>query len=132
MPDRSSPLPDLYDDHDVARIVDAFYGDITDDPVLGRFFAGIDLDAHRPRMVAFWSSVVFATGAYRGRPFDVHADLPGLDAAHFTRWLERFHAVVDGRFSGPNASRMKARAEQIAGVFQVKLGLWPVLDGEAL
>ena len=132
MPVFSLPsLPDIADDHDVARIVDAFYGDITDDPLLGRFFAGTDLDAHRPRMVAFWASVVFATGAYRGRPFDVHAGLPGLDAVHFTHWLARFRGVVDRHFSGPNADRMKARAEQIAGVFQVKLGLWPVLDAPA-
>jgi hemoglobin len=81
-------------------------------------------------MVAFWSSIVFATGEYRGRPFDPHARMPGLARAHFAHWVGRFHRTVDAHFEGERAERMKARAEQIAGVFQVKLGLWGVLDAE--
>jgi len=38
--------------------------------------------------------------------------------------LGRFKKTIDDRFSGERADMMKARAEQIAGVFQVKLGLW--------
>ena len=45
--------------------------------------------------------------------------------------VERFHRTVDGLFAGPRADLMKARAEQIAGVFQAKLGLWHVLDPQA-
>lgn len=129
MPDLlSSPPPDIEHDADIAAVVDAFYGDIDADPLLGRYFAGLDMSAHLPRMVAFWSSVIFGTGAYRGRPFDAHLHMEGLAPAHFDRWVERFHATIDARFRGPHADRMKARAEQIAGVFQVKLGLWPVLE----
>ena len=116
-------LPDIQTRDDIQQIVDAFYGDIRDDAVLGHYFADLDLDAHRPRMVAFWSSVVFQTGAYRGRPFDAHAALHGLEPAHFERWLHRFHRVVDARFRGDAAERMKQRADQIAAIFQIKLGL---------
>jgi hemoglobin len=123
--------PDLQTEADVRTVVRAFYGDIEADPALGRFFAGLDWDAHLSKMVRFWSSVVFGTGAYRGRPFDPHARLAGLERAHFARWLDRFRRAVDAHFEGENAERMKARAEQIAGVFQVKLGLWPVLDADA-
>lgn len=118
------PLPDITTDADICCIVDAFYGDITDDPLLGRFFAPIDLPAHLPKMYTFWSSVVFQTGAYRGRPFDAHVDLPGLEAGHFERWLARFEATVDAHYSGAAATQMKQRARQIATVFQLKLGLW--------
>ena len=79
-------------------------------------------------MVRFWSSVVFQTGAYRGRPFDPHARMPGLDRAHFARWSERFRQTVEARFAGPRADLLTQRAAQIAGVFQVKLGLWSVPD----
>ena len=123
-----TPLPDLDTDADVAAVVRAFYADIDADPVLGPFFAGLDWSAHLPRMVSFWSSVVFQTGAYRGQPFAPHARMPGLGREHFARWLDRFRATVGARYAGPRASRMVARAEQIAGVFQVKLGLWETLS----
>ena len=127
MPD----LPDIETEADVGAVVHAFYRDMEADPVLGPYFAGLDWEAHLPKMVGFWSSVVFQTGAYRGRPFDPHARMPGLDRQHFARWVERFHGTVDGLYSGPRAELMKARAEQIAGVFQVKLGLWQTFGAEA-
>jgi hemoglobin len=115
--------PDIQHEADIQQIVDAFYGTITEDPVLAPFFATLDLDAHRPRMVAFWSAVVFSTGAYRGQPFEKHAALDGLEARHFDQWLHRFHATIDARFEGEAAMRMKRSAAQIAMVFQSKLGL---------
>ncbi len=120
-------MPDLSDietEANIQAVVHAFYRGMEDDPILGSYFAGLDWAAHLPRMVRFWSSVVFQTGVYRGRPFDVHVQMPGLERAHFAHWVERFHRTVDGLFSGPRAQVMKARAEQISGVFQVKLGLW--------
>ena len=116
--------PDLHTDDDVATVVHAFYRGIEADDVLGPYFAGLDWGAHLPRMVAFWSSVLFHTGQYRGRPFDPHARMPGLAGPHFDRWLARFHATVDAHFAGEAAEQMKARAAQIAGIFQMKLGLW--------
>ena len=121
-------LPDLETDDDVRAVVHAFYRDIEADPVLGPYFAGLDWDAHLPTMVSFWSSVVFQTGAYRGRPFAPHARMPGLGREHFARWTRRFRRTVEARYAGERATRMVERAEQIAGVFQVKLGLWTVLD----
>jgi hemoglobin len=121
-------LPDIETEADVRAVVYAFYRDMEADPVLGPFFAGLDWEAHLPKMVSFWSSVVFQTGAYRGRPFDPHARMPGLDREHFAHWVGRFLGTVDGLYSGPRADLIKARAEQIAGVFQVKLGLWPTLS----
>jgi hemoglobin len=124
--------PDLQTDDDIRTVVRAFYRDMEIDPVLGSYFAGLDWDLHLPKMGTFWSSVVFGTGAYRGRPFDPHARMPGLTCRHFAHWVGRFHGTVDAHFEGENAERMKARAAQIAGVFQVKLGLWGVLEEEAL
>ena len=123
--------PDLQTTEDVRLVVHDFYRDMEADPVLGPYFAGLDWGAHLPKMVTFWSSVVFATGEYRGRPFDPHARMPGLTRPHFAHWVGRFHRTVDAHFEGEHAERMKARAAQIAGVFQVKLGLWGVLPEEA-
>lgn len=82
------------------------------------------MPAHLPTMYAFWSSVVFQAGSYRGRPFNAHMRLEGLGREHFARWLERFRATVDAHFAGPRAEAMKARASRIGSIFQVKLGLW--------
>ena len=122
---------DLQTEDDVRRVVFAFYRDIEADPVIGPYFAGLDWDRHLPRMVDFWTSVVFHTGQYHGRPFDPHARMPGLDAFHFAHWLARFRATVDARFAGEAAERMKAKAEQIAGIFRMKLGLWADLAAKA-
>lgn len=114
---------DILTQDDVRLLVHTFYGGIDAHPVLGRFFADLDMPGHLPRMVAFWSSVIFQTGTYRGRPFDAHVGLSGLAAEHFTAWLARFETTVDALFEGPNAETAKARAQQIGFIFQAKLGL---------
>lgn len=119
-------MRDIQTPDDVRAVVHAFYHDMEEDAVIGHYFEGVDWSAHLPRMVRFWSSIVFATGEYDGRPFDAHARLRGLHQSDFEHWLSRFRRTVDGQFKGERAEMMKARAEQIAGVFQVKLGLWAV------
>lgn len=123
-------MRDIETDDDIRAVVHAFYHDMEADPLLGLYFAGLDWEAHLPRMVAFWSSVVFQTGAYRGRPFPPHARMPGLRREHFAGWVSRFRRTVGSLYAGPRADLMVARAEQIAGVFQVKLGLWRDLSSE--
>ncbi len=115
---------------DIRTLVHAFYDGMENDPVLGSYFAGLDWPEHLPKMVRFWSSVAFQTGEYRGRPFVPHARMPGLSREHFARWVQRFHAAVDAHFAGARAAQVKSRAEQIAGVFQMKLGLWTVINAE--
>lgn len=112
---------DLTTREDVHAVVQAFYHDIAEDPSIGAFFDDVDMQAHVPKLVDFWCSVVFQTGTYRGRPFDAHAALDGLNAEHFAQWLDRFEATVDARFAGPNAEQMKGRARHIATIFQSKL-----------
>lgn len=115
---------DLKTTADVDVVVRSFYENMEDDPQLGGFFADVDWETHLPKMTTFWSSILFHTGEYGGRPFDPHALLSNLEQTHFNHWLARFRAAVDEHFEGEAAERMKLRAEQIATVFQVKLGLW--------
>lgn len=119
--DNAPQRGDIQGRDDVETVVVAFYTDIADDPLLGPFFEDVDLAAHIPTLVDFWSSVLFHTGTYRGRPFAPHAALDGLDASHFRTWLKRFETTIQARYEGPNANTMIARARQIATVFQTKL-----------
>lgn len=105
-------------------VVQSFYLGMESDPEPGRYFTDVDWEIHRPKMTAFWSSVLFHTGEYRGRPFDPHMRLQGLERTHFSDWLSRFRAAVDEHFESEAAERKKLKAEQMASVFQVKLGLW--------
>lgn len=122
------PLPDIQSRADVHQIVSAFYQDIADDPLLGSYFDDVNLSAHVPRLVEFWTSVVFQSGTYRGRPFAPHARMDGLTARHFRQWLKRFESTIDADFAGPRAKQMKQRARQIATIFQSKLGVLDPAD----
>ncbi len=114
---------DIETEADVRDVVNAFYSGIEKDPVIGGYFADLDMENHLPRMYGFWTSVVFQSGAYRGRPFDAHMQLNGLAAAHFSRWLQRFESTIDQAFVGERADQMKEKAHQIGTIFQIKLGL---------
>ncbi|MFE2010713.1 group III truncated hemoglobin [Streptomyces sp. NPDC059491] len=106
------------DDLDV--LLRRFYGAAFADPLIGPFFteiAGTDLEVHLPRIADFWERALFRTAAYGRDAFAPHAALHTarpLTAAHFGRWVQLWHASVDGLHRGPLAERAKAQGERIA------------------
>ena len=80
---------------------------------------------HMPRIVAFWSTILFHTGRYSGNAFRPHMEMPGLTAAHFARWVATLEATVDARFAGPMAEQMKELGHRIAYSMQLRLGIEP-------
>lgn len=84
------------DEGTIRRLVDSFYAVVRDDDLLGPIFARHvkDWSAHLPKMYDFWSTVVLRTGRYAGRPVEAHERIPGIGAAHFTRWLELWGRTV--------------------------------------
>ena len=92
----------------VSRVVDAFYARIRSDNVLGPIFAAkvTDWDDHLERMKRFWRSILFSTGEYSGNPMRKHVVIPGLDRAHFVRWLELFYATLRGEGACEDAVRL--------------------------
>lgn len=119
-------------EEDLDGILTAFYAAVETDPLLAGYFLPVDMHEHMPRIVAFWSTMVFDTGAYTGNAFRPHLALAGLTAAHFGRWLEIFEATVDERAAGSRASRMKALAHRIAYSMQIRLKIVPVEGWRAL
>ncbi|MYV97347.1 hemoglobin [Streptomyces sp. SID3343] len=105
---------------DLEALLRRFYGAAFADPVIGVYFttiAGTDLDAHLPRITDFWERALFRTAEYRGDAFAVHHTLDRaapLTARHFGRWVQLWHASIDGRHSGPHAERAKSQGERIA------------------
>lgn len=103
----------------------SFYATLEEDTLLAPYFAAVDMAAHMPRIVAFWSTMLFHTASYSGSAFRPHLGMPGLTAEHFARWVATLESVVDERFDGPNARLMKELAHRIAYSMQLRLGITP-------
>ncbi|HPF66513.1 MAG TPA: group III truncated hemoglobin [Flavobacteriales bacterium] len=117
--DPAAGLPDIRTDADVHRLVERFYEKAPADPLIGHFFAGLDLSAHVPRIAAFWQRLLLGSGDYQGEPMSVHrrlhARLP-MEAEHFERWLALWSATVREHFQGTKADEAIDRAGSIARV----------------
>ena len=118
--------PDV-DDAALIPLLTAFYATIERDALLQPYFAPLDMAAHIPRIADFWSTLLFHSGRYQGNAFRPHADMPGLTAEHFGRWLATLERVVDAHHAGPAAERMKALGHRVAYSMQLRLGIPPVL-----
>jgi hemoglobin len=81
-----------------------------------------------PRIVDFWSTMVFHTGRYSGSAFEPHTHMPGLTGEHFLRWVNILEATVDSRFEGPNAQVLKGLARRVGYGMQVRLGIAPLFQ----
>ncbi|MQY10704.1 hypothetical protein SRB5_08170 [Streptomyces sp. RB5] len=106
---------------DLDTLLHRFYGAAFADPLIGPFFteiAGTDLDEHMPHILDFWDRALFRTPIANPRdPLAVHVRLhrhTQLTAEHFGRWVQLWHASVDGRHRGPVAERAKKQGERVA------------------
>lgn len=115
---------DLSDD-DLHALLVAFYSAVERNALLAPYFAPIDMQAHMPRIVTFWSTMLFHTGRYEGNAFRPHLSMPGLTSDHFAHWLGTLEATLDARFAGPKVEEMKDTAYRIAVSMQLRLRIGP-------
>lgn len=127
VPKHAAPLRELQDE-DLHDLLVAFYERVERDPLLAPYFAPIDMMAHMPRIVDFWSTILFHTGRYSGNAFRPHLEMQGLTGEHFRRWLAALELTVRERFAGPAADHMCDMAHRIATSMQLRLGIAP-FDG---
>jgi hemoglobin len=99
----------------IARLVQAFYGKVRRDAVLGPVFDEriTDWEPHLRRMCAFWSSVALMSGRYHGQPMEKHLPLP-VDSRHFDRWLMLFEETAHDVCPPTAAAHFAERARRIA------------------
>lgn len=108
-------------EENIRRMVHAFYDGVRQDEVLGPVFAHAlaqGWDAHLPRMVDFWSTVLLGTGKFQGNVFGKHMALAGIEKAHFIRWLALFRDTVTRLYASEPANEIILVAERIAGSLQ--------------
>lgn len=136
-------LPEVLDETMVAAVVHHFYDAIGADDLLGPIFRDEIADAEWPRHLAkmcdFWSGALLRTGRYEGRPLPPHLAIPGLEEAHFHRWLTLFKATVEHLCPPEVADLFMDRALRIAHSFRLaiafhrngdSLGLTPIVAGD--
>jgi hemoglobin len=114
---------DIRDDEDIRVFVYAFYDKVRQHERLGHIFnevAQVDWDSHLPRMVDFWSNLIFRTGRFSGQPFRKHLPLP-IVFQDFGSWLGLFHETIDEHFVGPTAEFTKNTAGNIANSFAIRM-----------
>lgn len=115
-------MKDIQNDEDIKNLVYTFYDKVQADERLGYIFndfANVDWDHHLPRMVDFWSNLLFQTGRYKGRPFRQHIPLP-IQKNDFNIWYGLFEETVDDLFRGEKAEDAKNYARNIAASFNYR------------
>ncbi|MEE4209799.1 MAG: group III truncated hemoglobin [Parvularcula sp.] len=105
------------DERFVSLLVERFYGNVRKDELLAPIFAEriSDWPHHLERMKTFWRSILFNSGEFSGNPMVKHMAIPGLEKAHFVRWLELFYTTLHDLGPQPDGTKLVAeRARAIA------------------
>lgn len=123
---------DIRNDEDIKQLVHTFYDKVGRDERLGYVFnevADVDWTTHLPKMVNFWSNILFQTRRFKGRPYRKHRVLP-IERNDFDIWLGLWHETVDELFEGERAEYVKEMAFKVASAFTIRLEMDGKLDDE--
>jgi hemoglobin len=129
---------DIESREDIDALMRRFYGRAMSDPLIGRLFtdvAQLDLEAHVPRIAAFWETILLGARTYGGGAFAPHAALHAkvpLRSAHFGRWVTLWGETVDDLFAGERAELAKAHAARVAQAFHRRLEELPLAPAGGL
>lgn len=91
----------------IAALVDRFYAKVREDALLGPVFNGAIGDhwpEHLATLTDFWTSVLLASGRYKGNPMMAHIPIPQMDQQHFSRWIELWRETT-AEVLGPEISQ---------------------------
>jgi hemoglobin len=120
------------EDGALRELLDRFYARVRDDAELAPIFnAAIDdWSEHLDRLSDFWSSVMLATGRYKGNPMARHMPhAKVITPAMFTRWLALWEATTNEMAPPDIALLMQAKARRIGA--SLELALRPVVAAPA-
>jgi hemoglobin len=81
----------------ISRLVDQFYTKVRANPDLGPIFGsriGDHWEPHLEKMKTFWGSVMLRTGAYGGKPMQVHMGIKEAKSEHFQTWISLFKETL--------------------------------------
>lgn len=102
---------------EIAQVVSAFYAKVRKDPMLGPIFNDAigAWPEHLEKLQAFWSSVMLASGRYKGQPMPAHVrHATRITPAAFAQWLELWGETTRELLPAEAAAAMQDMAERIA------------------
>lgn len=100
---------------EISHLVDRFYAKVRQDDEIGPLFNAEvqNWDAHLALLKDFWSSVLLASGRYKGNPLVVHFRLP-IEEQYFGRWLDLFTETANEVLTPRHAAMVTQKAHLIA------------------
>lgn len=123
--------PDISSRENINLIITKFYDKLLDDEKMLPFFIDIvqkkQLEHHLEVITDFWNDILFDTITYQNNVMQKHLDknaFVAFNKEHFTIWISYLFNTIDNSFEGENSERMKARAQSIATVMQLKMNLY--------
>jgi hemoglobin len=100
----------------IATLVDRFYARVREDALLGPVFNGVIGDhwpEHLATLTDFWTSVLLASGRYKGNPMMAHLAIPQMDQQHFNRWIELWTQTTSEVFGPEISEALVAKASSM-------------------
>ena len=123
--------PDISSRKDIKQIMSRFYDQLLGDENMRPFFEDIvqqnQLEHHLEIITDFWNDILFDTSTYHENVMQKHLaknTFVTFQQEHFTRWVSYFFSTIDALFEGDTAIKMKARAQSIATVMQLKMNIY--------
>ncbi len=112
-------------------LLERFYARVRADRRLGPVFndAVEDWDRHLQTLTDFWSSVMLASGRYKGHPVQAHLKHGArITPDMFGRWLELWNQATDEILSPAAAAALQVKATRIAQSLDLALHYRPETD----
>jgi hemoglobin len=78
-------------------------------------------DAHLDKIWGFWSSILLATGHFRGNPIVAYWSVSDITREGFDRWLSLFEDVASDVLSSTHALDRVARAPRMRFVLEGRI-----------
>lgn len=123
--------PDISSRKDIKQIMTKFYDFLLADKTMMPFFEEIvqknQLEHHLEIITDFWNDILFNTNEYQQNVMQKHLQKNAFvefKKEHFTSWVSYFFRTIDASFTGENSEKMKARAQSIATIMQLKMNLY--------
>ena len=119
--------PAQLDEAMIRAVVEQFYADARNDPIIGPVFNRVIAPEawphHLDLITDFWSSMLLGTGRYAGRPMPKHMAIPELSDAHFMRWLALFRRAAETLCPPDIAQLFVERSERIGNSFRMNIAM---------
>lgn len=104
----------------IKKLVDNFYDKVRQSEELAYIFENKigttkeEWQHHLQNMYNFWSSLMLASGKYKGNPMKKHKDLPTFPEQKFDKWLELFSQTANEIYEKNIAEKFIEKSQLIA------------------